>query len=291
MDIKNIIPKRFEAYLHLDEGTDCQFRYVKNDTEKFSLHCHEYYEIFLMTKGKAYHTVNGKTSIIEEGALIFIRKDDAHLYNYAEGPFEFINLAFSESTIMELFDYLGDGFPSHSLLSAKYAPEVFLTKNEVKKLYMKMAEINTVSFSDSKRLKFKIRKLLSEIFSNYFDISPEDDSDIPFWLENACRKMRDPKNFIEGKEKLFELAGKSKEHTARSMKKYYNQTPTEYVNELRLSYAANLLISSNYNIIDICYECGFQNVSWFINEFTRCFGTTPKQFKMQKKNDVSDRIV
>ena len=49
-------------------------------------------------------------------------------------------------------------------------------------------------------------------------------------------------------------------------------TPSKYINELRLSYAANLLASSNLNATDVCYECGFQNVSWFYNEFAERFG-------------------
>ena len=124
-----------------------------------------------------------------------------------------------------------------------------------------------ILFSDGEKLKFKMRRLLADIFSDYFETLYEKDSDTPFWLENAYRKMRDPKNFIEGKEKLFRLAGKTREHTTRCMKKYYGITPSDYVNELRLSYAANLLMSSNLNATEICYECGFQNVSWFYNEF------------------------
>lgn len=276
---KNIMPKRLTASWHLDINAECKFRHVKNETEKFVLHCHEYYEVFLMIKGKAFHNVNKTTEILDEGTLIFIRKDDVHDYKCFDGPFEFANLAFSESTLFQLFEYLGKGFASDKLLEAKYPPKVHLTSNETKKLYMKMAELNTIDSSDSERLKFKTRKLLTDIFSDYFEFLPENDSGIPFWLEYACRKMRDPKNFIVGKERLFYLSGKTKEHTTRCMKKYYSQTPSEYVNELRLSYAANLLTSSNLNTTEICYECGFQNVSWFYSEFTKRFGVTPGQYK------------
>ena len=277
------VPKRLQAAKHLDSISECRFRHVKNETERFVLHCHEYYEIFLMIKGNALHQVNGKTSRISAGTLIFIRKDDIHDYMSVDGSFELANLAFSENTVKVLFEYLGDGFPSRSLLSSKYPPEVHLTDNETKRLYLKIAELNTVNFSDGERLKFKTRKLLCDIFSDYFERHPEIDSGIPFWLEHACRKMRDPKNFIAGKEKLFSLAGKTREHTTRCMKKYYGITPSDYVNELRLSYAANLLMSSNLNATEICYECGFQNVSWFYNEFAKHFGVPPGQYKHTKK--------
>ena len=273
------VPKRLLASRHLDIDAECRFRHVKDETEKFVPHCHEYYEIFLMIKGKALHGVNGKTDMIEAGTLIFIRKDDTHDYMSVDGSFEFANLAFSENTLKSLFDYLGEGFPSKELLECEYPPEVHLADGEAKRLYLKMAELNTINYSDSGKLKLKMRRLLCDIFSDYFETLSEKDSDIPFWLENAYRKMHDPKNFIEGKEKLFRLSGKTREHTTRCMKKYYGITPSDYVNELRLSYAANLLMSSNLNATEICYECGFQNVSWFYNEFSKRFGVTPGKYK------------
>ena len=281
----DFVPKKLLAEWHLDGEAECRFRHVKNETERFVPHNHDYYEIFLMIKGRAQHSINGNVVPIEEGSLIFIRKDDTHDYKSVNGAFEFANLAFSENTLTCLFEYLGLGFPGKRLLEADFPPEVLLTENETKKLYLKLAELNTINFSDSDTLKFKMRKLLCDIFSDYFVNVTESDSEIPFWLENAYRKMRDPKNFIEGKEKLFRIAGKTREHTTRCMKKYYGITPSDYVNELRLSYAANLLISSNLNATEICYECGFQNLSWFYNEFAKKFGTPPVQYKrsMSKK--------
>ena len=272
-------PKRLSAQWHLDNDAQCRFRYVRDETERFVLHCHDYYELFLMVKGTALHSVNGRTDIVEEGTLIFIRKNDVHDYKSNGGPFEFANLAFSEETLDSLFEYLGDGFPGSKLLDVPFPPEVRLSENETKKLYLKLAELNTVNFADSAKLRFKMRKLLADVFADYFETPGDRDSDVPFWLENAYRKMRDPRNFIEGKERLFALAGKAREHTTRCMKKYYGITPTDYINELRLSYAANLLVSSNLNATEICYECGFQNVSWFYNEFTERFGLPPGQYK------------
>ena len=282
---KKILPKRLEAAWHLDTESECRFRHVKNETERFVPHCHDYYEIFLMIKGKALHSINGKINEIEEGSLIFIRKDDEHDYKSVDGPFEFTNLAFSENTLNQLFEYLGDGFLSERLVLSEYPPEVKLTDNETKKLYLKLAELNTVNFSDSAKLKFKMRKLLCDIFADYFENSADADSEIPFWLENAYRKMRDPKNFIVGKDRFFDLAGKTREHTTRCMKKYYGVTPTDYVNELRLSYAANLLMSSNLNATEICYECGFQNVSWFYSEFAARFGVPPGRYKRTDREE------
>ena len=123
------------------------------------------------------------------------------------------------------------------------------------------------------------------IFTTYFgDIRTQDgQTEIPFWLENAYEKMRSPKNFIGGKSRFFDLCGVTREHASRSLKKYYNVTPSEYVGDLRLAYAAGLLRSSNLSATDICYECGFQNVSWFYNAFAEKFGLTPAKYRENSK--------
>ena len=51
MDAKQeIMPKRLLSEWHLDNDAECRFRHVKNETERFVLHCHDYYEVFLMIK-------------------------------------------------------------------------------------------------------------------------------------------------------------------------------------------------------------------------------------------------
>ena len=276
--------KRLEAKWHIDTEAECLYRLVKNQTERFVLHCHEYYEIFLTVAGKAIHYVNGSTYDVTPNQLIFIRKDDIHDYKNYDGAFEFVNLAFSENTMKMLFDFLGEGFPSEKLLECSMPPKVQLSESEGKRLYLKMAELNTVNFSDKASLKMKSRVLLTEIFSKYFSSLSESFEDVPLWLENAYEKMKSPKNFIAGKNKFFELAGVSREHATRCMKQFYGITPSEYINELRLVYAANLFLSSNFNATEICYECGFQNLSWFYSEFEKKFGVTPAKYRRHMEN-------
>lgn len=100
----------------------------------------------------------------------------------------------------------------------------------------------------------------------------------PCVILSRHEKMKKPENFIRGSERMLELSGKTREHLSRSMKKYYN-TPTTYINELKLNYAINLMYSSNLSITDICFECGFSNISWFYKLFEREYGISPAKFK------------
>lgn len=57
----------------------------------------------------------------------------------------------------------------------------------------------------------------------------------------------------------------------------------EYVNNLRMEYAGNLLRSTNLNVKEICARAGFSNVSYFSTQFKKKHGVSPSTFR---KNGV-----
>lgn len=107
---------------------------------------------------------------------------------------------------------------------------------------------------------------------------------LPVWLSGLLSDMERPENLIAGTERMVGLSKKSREHPARSLKKYCNVTTAEYINELRLNYASNLLLHTNTPILEICFDCGFQSVSYFYKVFKKKYGISPKEFKKQYKS-------
>ena len=81
------------------------------------------------------------------------------------------------------------------------------------------------------------------------------------------------------RDKFCRLANKSKEHLARTFRKHLNQSPTEFVNDLRLEYAARTIMSSDAKIVDICGEAGFESVSHFYHLFQKKFTMSPNEFR------------
>jgi len=65
-------------------------------------------------------------------------------------------------------------------------------------------------------------------------------------------------------------------------KKHYQKTPTEYITELRLEYARNL-ISGGTPVEEAAYDSGFNDPKYFARVVKRCFGCTPRDFKTYGK--------
>ncbi len=54
-----------------------------------------------------------------------------------------------------------------------------------------------------------------------------------------------------------------------------------FINEMRIGYACKLLIENHLSISQICFECGFNNLSNFNRMFKRQTGCTPGEYKQQ----------
>ncbi len=64
-------------------------------------------------------------------------------------------------------------------------------------------------------------------------------------------------------------------------KKINRCAPTQYITQYRLMRAAQMLTATANSVTEICYDCGFENVSYFITRFRARYGVTPHRFRSQ----------
>jgi AraC-like DNA-binding protein len=81
--------------------------------------------------------------------------------------------------------------------------------------------------------------------------------------------------------KLASVAGMSEANLFKKFKHTYNCTPVEYIIELRIEHAKQLLINNpEIDIKNICFESGFNTLEYFYRKFTQITGKSPKKFKV-----------
>lgn len=265
----------------VDERIGFKYRIVYMHSEKAKLHYHDYYEIILILAPGTVHYINGTKEELSRGTLLFIRKEDVHTFKYSVvDECTLCNLTFSEEILKDLLQFLGAGYPSDRLFSETLPPKVVLEEEEISWVLRQMDHLNAIEMGEILTLSYRCRLFLLKIFTRYLITAVSSHTKVgPDWLEELCVQMRKLENFSVGNERMIELSGRSKEHLGRVLKKYYGVTISEYINNLRLNFFANTLVNSDMPIIDICFECGYGNVSYAYRQFKKQYGISPQKYR------------
>ena len=85
-------------------------------------------------------------------------------------------------------------------------------------------------------------------------------------------------------EKIAQQAHLSPIHFHRSFKAAVGKTLRDYVEEQRIKKAINLLITTEYSLTKIAFECGFSSQSYFSYVFKRRMRKTPREYVQEIYN-------
>jgi DNA-binding response OmpR family regulator len=83
---------------------------------------------------------------------------------------------------------------------------------------------------------------------------------------------------------IAEEVGISRVHLHRKMKELTGQTPHDFIRNIRLKQAANLLTTQNMNITEVMYACGFNNPASFSTIFKKFYGMSPREYMNEHNN-------
>jgi len=81
-------------------------------------------------------------------------------------------------------------------------------------------------------------------------------------------------------EELAFLCNMSLSTFKRRFAKVYGTSPSKWIIQKRMEKAATLLRHEKRNPSEIYYECGYENLSSFIQSFKQVYGVTPKQYQL-----------
>lgn len=108
----------------------------------------------------------------------------------------------------------------------------------------------------------------------------------------SSRRIQKVKEYIDGHymeeirmEQLSSLVNMTPNALSRFFKHNTNRTISNYINEVRISHATQMLADSARSISEISYQCGFNTISNFNRMFKSVKGITPTHFRdIYKKN-------
>jgi AraC family transcriptional regulator, exoenzyme S synthesis regulatory protein ExsA len=82
--------------------------------------------------------------------------------------------------------------------------------------------------------------------------------------------------------KIADLTGTSVSTLKRRFRETFPEPMSKWIRLKRMERASYLLISTNKSVKEIAHECGFSSASYFIKQFKRMNGLSPKAYRLKK---------
>lgn len=97
-------------------------------------------------------------------------------------------------------------------------------------------------------------------------------------IENTIRYIKNNLNSDLSLKTVAAYSGFSPIYFHNLFKAFTGKTLRDYVEEMRVKKAADMIVSTNYTLTQIAYECGFSSQSYFSYAFRRRMKLTPREY-------------
>ncbi len=129
----------------------------------------------------------------------------------------------------------------------------------------------------------KNRERLRVIFQKEIEINPmvisNSPADVKFMEKILALTEKNLSNPEFNVDKLAETYGVSRIHLNRKIKALTGETPIQFLRNIKLKHAAELLKQNSLNVSEVAWEVGYSDVGTFRKRFKEKFGVSPSEFE------------
>ncbi len=254
------------------------------------LHKHEFIEIVFVYSGEGIHSINDVDYEVSYGSLLFINLNQTHsfktntkmkFYNIFIKPELFSEVITGENVIDILSLTAFEEFRQHDIIEKNYVEFSENDLNSIEHIMQNMLnEYKIKARGYNTVLKAFLQVLLTYFLRKMLIIEEtEDDKKI---ISDELLKYID-EHYSE-KIGLGELAAKSfynPSYFSRIFKKVTGMTLIDYITNIRINKACELLLATELPVSEIAMRVGCNNNSAFYESFKKIKGVTPSQYKKQ----------
>ena len=261
--------------------------FLLNADEIQSFHIHEFSEVILLIKGHLLHEINGSHHLLPPGTLVFVRPYDLHrLLPVNSERTVFASLVLSSAVIRDLMSYLCTPALQHRFNASPEAPCLQLPPDEAKALMLQMEDVSNEQAVAPETSALKARVLAARLFAGHL-LPPapleRHASAPPAWLSRLRETAESWPSLHDAPRRLHAHSPCHPSHLCKSFQRYYGETPTDFVNRLRLRQAVRLLNEPGAKVAAVAAELGFDSLSHFHRLFKRHYGLTPAAYRSSRR--------
>ena len=249
---------------------------VKTQKYEIRAHIHQFCEIVYVMDGAVHATVDGKSYELHAGDIAVIT------------PFQMHNISSDEETKFWMCVFSNNCIPNYHVdidFFHNRESAVFKASEAIKLQIAEMlASLEHPVYISNESVPRKIKALFYSIFSEFAATVPTvtsaKKSDVLSAIFLYLNEHYTEKITLKGVSKAL---GYNAKYLSQCLGALPNISFPTILNSLRVDHAKALLLSSNFKIIDIAYECGFESEQSFHRAFLSITGMTPGQYRRSAK--------
>jgi AraC family L-rhamnose operon regulatory protein RhaS len=258
-------------------------------SEDFSRHRHDFMELVIITGGTGVHLLDTLSYPLTAGDVFAVSGDTEHGFQNPRS-LSLINIMFDPLRFTPERIKL-ETMPGYQAL---FCAEPGWRRGEyiLPQLSLDAAQLAAVEglasllireYRTGPRRLWLLRNVLLTLCSylsvRYETSAGESPAGPVYALGRACAFIRSSYAGALILEDIAGFAGVSLRHLNRLFKKTYGTSPWQYLLEIRLDAAKNLLLTTELPIGRIALECGFSDPNYFSRCFSRRNGASPRTFR------------
>lgn len=262
---------------------------VESPIPSQSYHYHDCYELYYLYSGERYYFIKDNTYHVEGGSLVLIKPYEIHCTaNFADRGYDRLLINFKKDFIQELAFICGDTNPFECF--EKDIHTIILNPKEqqfIEFLLDGMKQENKKGNpANNTYLKFSLMQLL--LFASKHHRQPE--IDIHSYANSTHKTISEITGYINNHynenitlDIISNLFFISPCYFSRIFKRVCGISFSEYLNNVRVKEARNLLYTTDMNITQISSSVGFGSSSHFNRVFKNLTGMSPLAYRKQSK--------
>ena len=262
---------------------------LTNTSDDMDEHTHSFYEIFYVINGQAKHSLTRKdgTTILEdlrECDMVLVPLDDAHCFvRENNSDFTHRDVVIRKKLFIEACSFLSPNLYER-ICNHLIPTKVNVSLEKISSYEHKIKLLGQIPASMFEQKTLLIRSLLISLLEPFLSQDLERYfNTYPAWFNQLLANFNKIEFMQEGLPRILQLCNYDKKYLCHVFKKYMGVTMTEYLNDIRLNYALELLNNTSITISNIAQHLGFSSVSYFNVIFKKKYGTSPKELRKNKR--------
>lgn len=250
-------------------------------------HRHKKWELMVIESGNILNYVNEKPYKATTGDVFLLGPAHLHAIEVLSPQHLHRDVYFNTDDIERALDMFSEEFKK-DVLSGKQLIKLQLDINDLMSLNKNISNLESICLVESLTPNYsheisKFRAIAGSILQYVLGIYSTNsffkETTYPEWLYSFLTNLQSPSIFTQSVDAIIAKTNYSHTQFGKLFKKYCGVPLIEYIKNLRLAYAANLLKNTTHSTLFICGTCGYDSYSYFERTFKEKFGCTPTQYR------------